>query len=123
MVSEQSKSDAMQALGPTTDTPVGCCVDGWRTSGALQSEKAGGFVSHYERAGQWAGPLQVVLQMCPFSSCRSRRAPTGQAAHAADRAQTFTLADSHHALNPQDALLFPIDPEACRRHGVVWQWR
>src|SRR5262245_38310824 len=112
MVSEQSKSYAMQALCPTTAPPVCCWVDGWRPSGSFQNEKAGGFVSQYERAGQWSVPTKVVLQICPLSSCRSRRAPSGQAAHAADRAQTFHLADSNQALNPQDDLLFPIDPEA-----------
>src|SRR5215510_2358414 len=107
MVSEQSKSCAMQALCPTTDTSVCCWVAGWRTSGACQNEKAGGFVSQYERAGQGSVPTKVVVQMCILSSCRSRRAPSGQTAHAADRAHAFHLADSNQALTPQDDLFFP----------------
>ena len=37
---------------------------------------------------------------------------SGQAEHAADRAQTFDVADPDQAVNPQDDLLFPIDPDA-----------
>jgi len=55
------------------------------------------------------------------TASRSRRAPAGQAAHAADRAQTCDVADPDHAAHPQDDLLFPLDPEAWPRHRVVGQ--
>jgi hypothetical protein len=38
--------------------------------------------------------------------------PTRQAEHAADRAPACDLADPAPAYNPQDALLFPINPHA-----------
>src|SRR5215813_2343834 len=55
------------------------------------------------------------------SASRSRRAQSGQAEHAADRVQTFDVTDPDQAVNPQDDLLFPINPDARHRHWVVCQ--
>jgi hypothetical protein len=56
------------------------------------------------------GPM--LEEGCAALVVACERAPSGQAEYAADRSQTFDVADPEHAFNPQDDLLFPIAPDA-----------